>query len=569
MGNRARGRGALGAVLIALIAGALILPASAAAAPTPLTSIGSTGSGAGQLSAPRGVAIDGSGNLYVAEAGNDRISVFAPTGAFIHAFGGDVALPDGGSAFEVCTAVTGCQAGFQGSGAGQLNNSQGVTVDGSGNLYVAEGSNRISVFNTAGPTFTRGFGFDVVPPDDDFGFEVCTNATGCIFDEPTDLGSAGELTTPTDIALDGAGNLYVAEFTSHRISVFNPAVPSFTRAFGRDVAEPDTNPVFEVCPTQGACRTGDVTTTSTGFNGPRGLELDGSGNLFVSDDNDRINVINAAVPSFARAFGWDVAEPDASNAFEVCPAQGACRIGDPGGLGGQLNEPPGLVFDGSGGLNVVDRANHRISVFNAAAPSFTQAFGWDVAEPDASNAFELCPTQGTCRAGDSGAGAGQLNLPEHITADCRGAVWVSDAGNNRIQRFGEPGTPLPPCPAAAGPAAGPSVPSTPSNAFTIGGLKGKTLSVTVPVPGTVEVKDAGAEATGVRAMAAAKRLLNPSSALGGPGTIKVVLSLTKAAKKTLRQKGKVRVRPAVTFTPTGGTANTQSASLKVKKKKRK
>ena len=83
-----------------------------------------------------------------------------------------------------------------------------------------------------------------------------------------------------------------------------------------------------------------------------------------------------------------------------------------------------------------------------------------------------------------------------------------------------------------------------------GKLKGKVLSVNVASAGAVKV-------TG--------RLLKPSQASGGPGTVKVRLKLTAAAKQALKSKGFVKLRASVTFTPTGGTANSKTARLKVKK----
>ena len=107
--------------------------------------------------------------------------------------------------------------------------------------------------------------------------------------------------------------------------------------------------------------------------------------------------------------------------------------------------------------------------------------------------------------------------------------------------------------------------TTPSNAFTIGELDGTTLKLDVPSAGVVGVSDAGAQAAGSRATAAAKKLLKTSSATGGPGTIEVTLKLTKLAKQKLREKGNVKVNARITFTPNGGTASSQTQRLKIKK----
>jgi hypothetical protein len=91
---------------VAIVALALALPGSATAAPVPLAQVGSFGSGAGQLKDPLSVALDGAGNLYVADTVNDRISVFGPDGTFIRAFGWDVDPTGGPGTFEVCTTAS-------------------------------------------------------------------------------------------------------------------------------------------------------------------------------------------------------------------------------------------------------------------------------------------------------------------------------------------------------------------------------------------------------------------------------------------------------------------------------
>jgi hypothetical protein len=90
-------RRALLAGCAAVIALALSLPASATAAPVPLAQFGSSGAGAGQLTFPSAVVLDGAGNLYVTDPGNNRISEFAADGTFIRAFGWGV--DTGASAF--------------------------------------------------------------------------------------------------------------------------------------------------------------------------------------------------------------------------------------------------------------------------------------------------------------------------------------------------------------------------------------------------------------------------------------------------------------------------------------
>jgi hypothetical protein len=103
----------------------------------------------------------------------------------------------------------------------------------------------------------------------------------------------------------------------------------------------------------------------------------------------------------------------------------------------------------------------------------------------------------------------------------------------------------------------------PTNDFSIGKLKRRKLTLTVPGPGAIAVTDAGGG--GKQAIAAAKKLLktsNATAAAAGPVTVK--LRLTKSAKARLRERGKLKAKAAVSFTPTGGEANTVRAKLKFK-----
>jgi hypothetical protein len=108
----------------------------------------------------------------------------------------------------------------------------------------------------------------------------------------------------------------------------------------------------------------------------------------------------------------------------------------------------------------------------------------------------------------------------------------------------------------------------PDNSFTLGKVKGKFLIVFVHAAGTVVVAQAGSSGREA-GISKAGKLLKLSSKSGGPGKVAVRLRLTKKAKKALRRKGKLKIKSQVTFTPTGGSANSKRATLKLKAKKKK
>jgi hypothetical protein len=124
-----------------------------------------------------------------------------------------------------------------------------------------------------------------------------------------------------------------------------------------------------------------------------------------------------------------------------------------------------------------------------------------------------------------------------------------------------PFTAFPSCPSQ--PATPASVPSIPSNAFTVGKVKKRKLTVTVASAGEVDVRQAGSSDSGA-SVSAKKKLLKPSGAGGGPGKVIVKLRLTAAAKKTLKLKHKLKLKAKVTFAPTGGTPASKTALLTLK-----
>lgn len=185
---------------------------------SPLLSFGTTGSGAGELSFPVDVAVDGSGNIYVTEAGNHRVQKFDPTGAYVTLWGSE------------------------GSADGQFEFPLGVTVGPDGYVYVADVQNhRIQKFTTDGDfvlgwgTFGSGPGQldgpgrpcvldngDLIVPDQGNNrMQRFTNG-GAFLEEWGSAGSAaGQFNHPTCAACNGAGTLvYVMDKDNARVQKF-------------------------------------------------------------------------------------------------------------------------------------------------------------------------------------------------------------------------------------------------------------------------------------------------------------------------------------------------------------
>ena len=521
-------------IVAAMALAALALPASVAADPVPLAQFGAgmPGAAAGEVSSPTGIAVDRDGDLYVAEFTNNRVSVFSPAGGFLRAFGMDVVPGNSDTGPEICRAS--CKAGVASGEAGGLATPHGLAFDPAGNLHVADRDNgRISVFTPAGE-FVRAFGFDV-DPGGASGFEFCT--TSC---QPAEFSSGGgALLAPIGVAFDPAGNLYVSDEGFDRISVFS-SQPAFVRAFGQDVV-PGGSPVdFEVCTTN--CQSGRRSDESGALSGPHGLAFDPAGNLYVADHvNDRISVFSPA-PAFLRAFGGGVVPGDPNDVFEVCTT--SCTSGEGIGFAGDVHSASGVAFDAAGNLHVADSLNNRVTVFTTL-PAPVHAYGRDVAPGNGELGFELCAA--ACQEGVEGTGPGELSSPFMAASDCRGAIYVSDQDNHRVQRFGEPGTPPPPC--AGG--------DDPSNKFSFGKVKRNkrngTAKLTVIVPGPGEL-----------GLARTNRVRRASEDADAAGEARLRIRARGKALERLELTGTVRVRARVTYTPTGGEPNTKSKRLRLR-----
>lgn len=354
------------------------------------------GSAAGKFSFPKGVATSPSGQVYVADTGNNRVEEFSATGTFVRAWGWGVS--DGASSFEICTSS--CQAGAPGGGAGQFHGPAGIATDSSGNVYVADDWNqRVDEFSPAG-AFVLAFG-DAV--DQTTGGDVCTAASGDVCKAGNSGNVAGQMANPAGVAVDGSGNVYVADMGNDRIDVYSSVSGAYDTSFGSFGA--------------GAGQMKE----------PLGVATR-SGNVYVSDNqNQRVDQFTTA-GAFVKAWGFGVSNGAA--AFQTCTS--SCQAGVQGGAAGQLNGPAGIAADSAGNVYVADSTNARLDEFSSAG-TFVRAWGWGVS--DGGSTFETCTS--TCQAGVSGSHNSQFGQVSGVAParDNSGTVYVADAANERVETF--------------------------------------------------------------------------------------------------------------------------------------
>jgi len=420
-----------------------------------------------QFNFPEGLAVDGSGNLYISDTNNARIRKVGPDG--------------------IVTTVAGTGSpGFGGDGgpatSAQLNLPFGIAMDSVGNLLIADLNNgRIrkvdasGVISTIAGSAIRGFAGDGGPA------------------------TSAQIVSPFRVAVDESGNILIADGSNNRIrkvstaGLITTAAGNGTAGFSGDggragnaqfnapygmvfdpagnllVADSNNNRLRKISPDGGInTLSGTGAAGANGDGGPAGgaqlrtpfdVTSDQNGNIYIADaNNQKVRRISAAgvISTYAGrgAFGFSgdggaaasaqlatpiaVAIDAAGNLFisdngnnrirKVAPTGTISTVagsGTPGFSGddgpavsAQVRSPNGLAVDPVGNLYIADTGNHVVRKVSPTGVISTVA--------------------GTGSAGFSGDGglatAAQLNSPYGVAVDSAGTLFVTDSNNNRVRR---------------------------------------------------------------------------------------------------------------------------------------
>jgi sugar lactone lactonase YvrE len=317
------------------------------------------------LDSPTGIAIDATGNKFIADVYTHSVWRITPAGV-INRYAGQAYVPG--------------YLGFGGAATSAgLTSPEGVAVDAAGNLYIADtGNNRICKVAASTKVLT-----------------VVVNATtGTTRPRANYSGDGGAATAatlraPSAIAVDAAGNLYIADTGNNRIRKVTVSTGIITTIAGNGTA----------------ASTGDgAAATAASVNGPKGVDLDAAGNVYIADTGgSRIRkvtvstgVITTIAGSSTAGYAGDGGSPTAA----------------------QLNAPHGVAISDSGEVFIADTMNHRVRKIDTGliitvAGNGTADFG-----------------------GDNGAATlAKLSRPVGLAFDVSGNLYLADSDNAAIRRL--------------------------------------------------------------------------------------------------------------------------------------
>ena len=440
---------------------------------------GYTSSGVAQLATtanldvPSGVAVDSSGNLYIADTTDNMVAMVArsacssscPFGLASTVVGDIYALAGTGTA---CSSHTPAGCGYTSGGVPQLatvaklDAPSGVAVDSSGNLYIADTTdNMVAMVARSACSSSCPFGLASTVVGDIYALAgtgtACSTHTpaGCGYTSSgvAQLATVAKLDAPKGVATDSSGNLYIADTTDNMVAMVARSACSSACPFG--LASTVVGDIYALAGTGTACSThtpagcgytsGGVAqlATSANLDAPSGLAVDSGGNLYIADKTDNM-VAMVATASCSSACPFGLASTVVGDIYALAGTGTACSTHTPAGCGytsggvpqlattANLDAPSGVAVDSSGNLYITDTTDNMVATIANSTCSSSCLMG--LASTTVGDIYAIAGTGTASYAGDGGGAATTaLNAPSGVAVDSSGDVFIADTTNNRVR----------------------------------------------------------------------------------------------------------------------------------------
>ena len=365
---------------------------------------------------PEGVAVDGAGDLFIADGGSDRVRfVPASTGTFfgqamtandIYTIAGDGTVGFGGDGGPARSAELGIAPTMGGGG--------GIGVDPSGDLVIADASNSRVRFVPAssGTFFGRAMTAGDIYTIAGTGEDVSSGDKG--------PATAAKLKSPDAVAFDAHGDLAIADNQDETVRFVPAGTGTF---FGQAMTANDIYTIAGISGSYGYNGNG-IAATAAKLYEPAGVAFDAAGDLVIADQaNMRVRLVAAASRTiFGQAMtGGDIYTVAGTGTF------GSMGDGGPS-IGAELESPSSVAIDQGGDVVIADQFGYRVRFVAAGAGTL---FG------QAMSANDIYTVAGTGEAGFSGDGGAafesELDFPDGVAIDAHGNLAISDFYNNRVR----------------------------------------------------------------------------------------------------------------------------------------
>ena len=298
-----------------------------------------------------GIAADSTGNLYLGDSNNNTIDEVSPS---------------------LNVSILAGLLGISGSQDGSLvpaefDTPTGTAVDANGNVYVADRGN-----NTVREIFPSGQATTIAGTPGTAGYQDGTTAL---------------FNAPSAVAVDGSGNVYVADTNNNAIRKITPGVGVSTFAGGVTFLSPsDPNAASQV-------------------NSPGGIAVDAAGNVFVANSGPDIS---------------SILKITSTGTVSLLAGSSTQGFADGAGAAAQFHGPAGLAVDANENVYVADSANDTIREISSSGQVTT-----------------IAGIAGTPGAADGPTSVAQLNLPTGVAVDSAGDVFVTDNQNQTIREISQ------------------------------------------------------------------------------------------------------------------------------------